>query len=99
MTELYKFAIVPFEDVVEHGVLQGGDDSDLLWSQANLVVTYFLLIYSISENAIDWTETLLLFSVYCVQSQMFATIVSGISSFWLLLFFSLLIRDFHISWE
>lgn len=57
MTEPYKFAIVPFEDVMEHGVLQDGDDSDLLWSQANLVVTYFLLIYSISENAIDWTET------------------------------------------
>lgn len=62
MTELYKFAIVPFEDVVEHGVLQDGEDSDLLWSQANLIVTYFLLIYSDSsdvfaENAIDWTET------------------------------------------
>lgn len=30
MTELYKFAIVPFEDVVENGVSQDGDDSDLL---------------------------------------------------------------------
>lgn len=30
MTEPYKFAIVPFEDVMEHGVLQDGDDSDLL---------------------------------------------------------------------